>query len=222
MIDARSRVDTGFGRLEGLQSRSRAAGPSRQERVGGAGPVEWSMRSMKVRPSVKTMCEKCKVIRRHGRVMVICTTRVTSKGRARWPASPASTSRARSGSRSRSPTSTASASRRRSRSVTATGINLDTRVRDLTDEEVARLRTYIDANLKVEGDLRRDVAQDIKRKMEIGSYQGIRHRRASRSTASARTPTPAPARDRRRPSPERRRCASSMARHTTDRSPERR
>ncbi|HEX3566282.1 MAG TPA: 30S ribosomal protein S13, partial [Acidimicrobiales bacterium] len=59
----------------------------------------------------------------------------------------------------------------------ATGMDCDTRVRDLTDEEVARLRNYIDANFKVEGDLRRDVAQDIKRKMEIGSYQGIRHRR---------------------------------------------
>jgi small subunit ribosomal protein S13 len=59
----------------------------------------------------------------------------------------------------------------------ATGINPDTRVRDLTDEEVVSLRNWIDANLKVEGDLRRDVAQDIKRKMEIGSYQGVRHRR---------------------------------------------
>jgi small subunit ribosomal protein S13 len=74
----------------------------------------------------------------------------------------------------------------------ATEINLDTRVRDLTDEEVARLRAYIDANLKVEGDLRRDVAQDIKRKMEIGSYQGIRHRRGlpvrgQRTHTNART-----------------------------------
>ena len=59
----------------------------------------------------------------------------------------------------------------------ATGIDLNTRVRDLTDEEVTRLRNWIDANLKVEGDLRRDVSQDIKRKMEIGSYQGVRHRR---------------------------------------------
>ena len=58
-----------------------------------------------------------------------------------------------------------------------TGIDPATRVRDLTDEEVIRLRNWIDANLKVEGDLRRDVSQDIKRKMEIGSYQGIRHRR---------------------------------------------
>ncbi|HEX3540403.1 MAG TPA: 30S ribosomal protein S13 [Acidimicrobiales bacterium] len=74
----------------------------------------------------------------------------------------------------------------------ATGIDCNTRVRDLTDEEVARLRTYIDANLKVEGDLRRDVAQDIKRKMEIGSYQGIRHRRGlpvrgQRTHTNART-----------------------------------
>ena len=74
----------------------------------------------------------------------------------------------------------------------ATGINLDTRVRDLTDEEVARLRTWIDANLKVEGDLRRDVAQDIKRKMEIGCYQGIRHRKGlpvhgQRTHTNART-----------------------------------
>src|SRR5487761_2737061 len=56
-------------------------------------------------------------------------------------------------------------------------VSRNTRVRDLTDEEIVRLRSWIDANLKVEGDLRRDVAQDIKRKMEIGSYQGIRHRR---------------------------------------------
>ena len=74
----------------------------------------------------------------------------------------------------------------------ATAINPSTRVRDLTDEEVARLRTYIDTNFKVEGDLRRDVAQDIKRKMEIGSYQGIRHRRGlpvrgQRTHTNART-----------------------------------
>ncbi|HVL92143.1 MAG TPA: 30S ribosomal protein S13 [Acidimicrobiales bacterium] len=73
-----------------------------------------------------------------------------------------------------------------------TGINLDTRVRDLTDEEVARLRAWIDENLKVEGDLRRDIQQDIKRKMEIGSYQGIRHRRGlpvrgQRTHTNART-----------------------------------
>ena len=75
---------------------------------------------------------------------------------------------------------------------TAAGVNPDTRVRDLTDEEVAKLRAWIDANLKVEGDLRRDVAQDIKRKIEIGSYQGLRHRRGlpvrgQRTHTNART-----------------------------------
>ncbi|HZK24084.1 MAG TPA: 30S ribosomal protein S13 [Oscillospiraceae bacterium] len=57
------------------------------------------------------------------------------------------------------------------------GINMDTRVRDLTEDEVNRLREYIDKNNKVEGDLRREVAMNIKRLMEIGSYRGIRHRR---------------------------------------------
>ena len=74
----------------------------------------------------------------------------------------------------------------------ATGIDESTRVRDLTDEEITRLRTWIDDNLKVEGDLRRDIQQDIKRKMEIGSYQGIRHRRGlpvrgQRTHTNART-----------------------------------
>ena len=71
-------------------------------------------------------------------------------------------------------------------------ISPDTRVRDLTDEEVARLRTYIDQAVKVEGDLRREVAQDIKRKQEIGCYPGIRHRRGlpvrgQRTRTNART-----------------------------------
>ena len=74
----------------------------------------------------------------------------------------------------------------------ATEISPDTRVRDLTEEEVARLRTWIDQNLKVEGDLRREVAQDIKRKMEIGCYAGLRHRRGlpvrgQRTRTNART-----------------------------------
>ena len=73
-----------------------------------------------------------------------------------------------------------------------TAIDESTRVHDLTDEEVVRLRTWIDTNAKVEGDLRRDVQQDIKRKMEIGSYQGVRHRRSlpvrgQRTHTNART-----------------------------------
>jgi small subunit ribosomal protein S13 len=72
------------------------------------------------------------------------------------------------------------------------GMSRDTRVRDLTDEEVAQLRGFIDQNLKVEGDLRREVAQNIKRKMEIGCYEGLRHRRGlpvrgQRTRTNART-----------------------------------
>ena len=71
-------------------------------------------------------------------------------------------------------------------------IDQSTRVRDLTEEEVTKVRNYIDASFKVEGDLRREVAGDIKRKIEIGCYQGIRHRRGlpvrgQRTHTNART-----------------------------------
>ena len=74
----------------------------------------------------------------------------------------------------------------------STGIDVSTRTRDLTDEEINKIRAYIDQNVKVEGDLKREVQQDIKRKMEIGSYQGIRHRkglpvRGQRTHTNART-----------------------------------
>ena len=59
----------------------------------------------------------------------------------------------------------------------AAGVDPSTRVRSLTDDEVAKIRRHIESNLKVEGDLRREVQQNIKRKIEIGSYQGVRHRR---------------------------------------------
>ena len=59
----------------------------------------------------------------------------------------------------------------------ALGIDRDTRIRDLTDDEVARIRQYIDANFRVEGDLRREIGMNIKRLQEIGCYRGIRHRR---------------------------------------------
>ena len=61
--------------------------------------------------------------------------------------------------------------------ITGTGINPDTRVKDLTEADVSALRDYIDHNLKVEGDLRREVSMNIKRLMEIGCYRGLRHRR---------------------------------------------
>jgi small subunit ribosomal protein S13 len=71
-------------------------------------------------------------------------------------------------------------------------LDKDTKVRDLTDEEVTRLRTYIDQNVEVEGDLRRERSQNIKRLMEIGCYRGLRHRRGlpvrgQRTRTNART-----------------------------------
>jgi small subunit ribosomal protein S13 len=76
--------------------------------------------------------------------------------------------------------------------VQASRVEGGTKVRDLSEEEVVRIREWIDRNEKVEGDLRRDVAQDIKRKIEIGAYQGIRHRRSlpvhgQRTHTNART-----------------------------------
>ena len=76
--------------------------------------------------------------------------------------------------------------------LAATGVNPDTRVKDLTEDEASRLREYIEKNYHVEGDLRRDVAMNIKRLNEIGSYRGIRHRRGlpvrgQRTKTNART-----------------------------------
>ena len=76
--------------------------------------------------------------------------------------------------------------------VKSTGLDGATRVRDLSEDEVSRIREFMDREYKVEGDLRREVAQDIKRKIEIGCYQGIRHRRSlpvrgQRTHTNART-----------------------------------
>lgn len=67
--------------------------------------------------------------------------------------------------------------KRAQRAVEFTNIEPSTRIKDLTEEEISRLREYIDKNYRVEGDLRRDVAMNIKRLIEIGCYRGIRHRR---------------------------------------------
>ena len=81
----------------------------------------------------------------------------------------------------------------RARKICAeSGVDPDVRVRAMSDEDVARVRRYIETNLQVEGDLRREVQQNIKRKIEIGSYQGIRHRkglpvRGQRTHTNART-----------------------------------
>ena len=76
--------------------------------------------------------------------------------------------------------------------IAATGVNPDTRAKDLTEEDISKLRDYIDRQVKVEGDLRRDTQFDIKRLIEIGCYRGVRHRkglpvRGQRSKTNART-----------------------------------
>ena len=81
---------------------------------------------------------------------------------------------------------------RAAETLAATGVSPDTRVKDATEEELVKLRSYIEANFKVEGDLRREVQADIRRKIEIGSYQGLRHRRGlpvhgQRTKTNART-----------------------------------
>jgi small subunit ribosomal protein S13 len=81
---------------------------------------------------------------------------------------------------------------RSQQALAATGVSPDTRVRDLSDTELVQLRDYLEANVKIEGDLRREVAADIRRKVEIGSYEGLRHRRGlpvrgQRTKTNART-----------------------------------
>ena len=81
---------------------------------------------------------------------------------------------------------------RSNQALAATGVNPDTRVKDLTDHDLVALRDYREANVKIEGDLRREIAADIRRKVEIGSYEGIRHRRGlpvrgQRTKTNART-----------------------------------
>ena len=76
--------------------------------------------------------------------------------------------------------------------LAATGVNPDTRVRDLSEEQLVAIREYVDNNIKTEGDLRREVQADIRRKVEIGCYQGLRHRRGlpvhgQRTHTNART-----------------------------------
>ncbi|MBK8758031.1 MAG: 30S ribosomal protein S13 [Actinomycetales bacterium] len=79
-----------------------------------------------------------------------------------------------------------------SQALAATGVSPDTRVKNLSDSDIVALRDWLEANVKMEGDLRREVAADIRRKVEIGSYEGIRHRRGlpvrgQRTKTNART-----------------------------------
>ena len=134
---------------------------------------------MKVSASVKTRCERCKIIRRHGTVMVICTN---PKHKQRQGLGAVARIAGIDIPREKRveialtyvfgiglPTS--------QKILAQANVNPDTRVRDLTEEQVNRLRDIIDRRYKVEGDLRREVALNIKRLQEIGSYRGLRHRR---------------------------------------------
>lgn len=81
---------------------------------------------------------------------------------------------------------------RAAETLAATGVNPDTRVKDLTEEDLVKLKQHIDENYRVEGDLRREIQADIRRKIEIGCYQGLRHRRGlpvhgQRTKTNART-----------------------------------
>ena len=81
---------------------------------------------------------------------------------------------------------------RSNQALAASGVNPDTRVKDLTDHDLVALRDHLESNVKIEGDLRREIAADIRRKVEIGSYEGLRHRRGlpvrgQRTKTNART-----------------------------------
>ena len=169
---------------------------------------------MKVRPSVKPICEKCKIIKRKGRVMVICETpkHKQKQGYAPNKYPPSRPERLlqltpeeiRVGQHRSTQILTEVTRMARISGVdlprdkrveigltyiygigrktasdilSATGVDPDIRVRDLTEDDVSKLREYIDHNVKVEGDLRREVSMNIKRLIEIGCYRGVRHRK---------------------------------------------
>ena len=154
---------------------------------------------MKVRPSVKKMCDKCKIIRRHGKVLVICENprhkqRQGEEERGDKPmARLVGVDLPRDKRIEVGLTYIYGIGLTTSKKILAeTGINPDTRTNDLTEEDLVKLRDYIQNNIKVEGDLHREVSQNIKRLMEIGCYRGLRHRkglpvRGQRTHTNART-----------------------------------
>ena len=153
---------------------------------------------MKVRPSVKPMCEKCKVIKRKGKVMVICENpkhkqRQGELGGAVRMARIAGIDLPREKRIEIALTYIYGIGRTSATKILEeTGINPDIRVKNLTEEDEIKLSKVIADNYTVEGDLRREVAMDIKRLVEIGSYRGMRHRkglpvRGQRSKTNART-----------------------------------
>ena len=149
---------------------------------------------MKVRPSVKKICEKCKVIRRHGSVRVICDNpRHKAEREDRTMARISGVDIPREKRLEISLTYIFGIGKPTAQRICSdTGLDPNQRVRNLTEDEVNKIRAWVETNITVEGDLRRDVAQDIKRKIEIQCYQGIRHRkglpvRGQRTHTNART-----------------------------------
>lgn len=155
---------------------------------------------MKVRPSVKKMCDKCKIIRRHGKILVICENprHKQRQGSGRkdfrttWHVSLVSIFPAISAIEIALTYIYGIGLTTAKEIIAATGVDPDIRVKDLSEEDLAKLRDYIQQNLKVEGDLHREVSQNVKRLMEIGCYRGLRHRRGlpvrgQRTHTNART-----------------------------------
>ena len=158
---------------------------------------------MKVRPSVKPICEKCKVIKRKGKVMIICENPKHKQrqglcfellnGGAIRMARIAGIDLPKNKRVQIGLTYIYGIGRSTADEILArTGVNPDVRVKDLSEEDVAKLRDDIDKHCIVEGDLRRNVAMDIKRLVEIGCYRGVRHRkglpvRGQRKKTNART-----------------------------------
>ena len=152
---------------------------------------------MKVRPSVKKICDKCKIVRRHGKILVVCENPrhkqrqglERSEGMARiFGVDLPREKRVEIGL-----TYIYGIGRTTATKLCAeTGVDPATRVKDLTEDEVTKLRDAIDGKYLVEGDLRRETSQNIKRLMDIGCYRGLRHRkglpvRGQRTHTNART-----------------------------------
>src|SRR3954469_21656494 len=148
---------------------------------------------MKVRPSVKPMCERCRVIKRHGRTLVICSNPRHKQRQGKPMARIAGVNLPNTKRLEIGLTYIYGVGQPTARQICAAlGLSPDEKVRDLTEEEVSKLREHIDEHEQVEGDLRRERTQAIKRLSEIGAYRGIRHRRnlpvnGQRTKTNART-----------------------------------
>ena len=148
---------------------------------------------MKVRSSVKKICVKCKIVRRQGVVFVICANQKHSRDRGAHMARIAGVDLPRGKRVEIALTYIYGIGTSRSNVVLGkAGIDPSVRVKDLSEEEASRIAKIIDGEGGVEGDLRKDVAMNIKRLMEVGSYRGMRHRRnlptrGQRTHTNART-----------------------------------